>query len=329
LKVEETGTDGTNHFVTATGRTLDPIHTIWTWKILDPGYQNIDTLAGPIMAPNAYSQPHHGYNNHYYNTRIYKHVAEVQTAVAAPPTYTELTITAYSPVHLVVTDPQGKKIGYDPIADKEYDTLPNSFYEWGGYRNPLTGISSGVPKTKKVVINNPVTGEYTIQAIGTESGSYSMSAEYYNFSSKAEVKEYSDHYAITVGELHEHSITYSSTAPGPMPFTAGYSGGGQKPSDVNKFLRYVKPVESRNKIPAGTTFYDLIISYGATTDPATFAADLDGVNVTNLFNARAGTTETVTIPLTAGSQTLRLSVDGLNDANRNTTDTDRLTFIVQ
>jgi hypothetical protein len=276
----------------------------------------------------AYYQLHTGYENTYYGTRLYRNVNDSQTSAAAPPSYDELQIMAHSPVEIMVTDPEGRQTGLDPITGKWPENIPNSMYINQPYDDP-TGESAGAPQFKQVMIGSPISGEYTVRVVGTGIGEYHLSLLYLHSRTKVRVDSSTLSVPITIGEAHEYAITFDAAAPGPMPFTAGYSGGGQKPSDVNKFLRYVKPVESRNKLPAGTTFYDLIISYGTTTDPATFAADLDGVNVTNLFNARAGTTETVTIPLTAGSQTLRLSVDGLNDANRNTTDTDRLTFIVQ
>ncbi|MDH5510594.1 MAG: hypothetical protein OEZ32_09610 [Nitrospinota bacterium] len=53
------------------------------------------------------------------------------------------------------------------------------------------------------------------------------------------------------------------------------------------------------------------------------------IGAAHLFKPVAGTTEDVTIPLKAGSNTLTLSIDGLNARGTVSTDTDRLTFIVK
>lgn len=126
------------------------------------------------------------------------------------------------------------------------------------------------------------------------------------------------------------TFTIPGTTIGPMLETDGvkYNGGGQKPSDVNQFLWYRTPTEARTDLPAGTTTYDVIVNYGGTTLPATFAATLNGTDVKALFKPAPGVGEIVRIPIAQGSNKLQLSIEGATASGRIATDTDSLTLLV-
>ena len=104
------------------------------------------------------------------------------------------------------------------------------------------------------------------------------------------------------------------------------SGGGQR-SDVDDFLAYVNPLQRRTHLPVGTTSFPVRIVYGATVDSLSFRVSLDGVPFAG-FHPVPGTNETVTIPLSTGSHTLELQVDGIRSDGRVATDRDQLVFIV-
>ena len=89
----------------------------------------------------------------------------------------------------------------------------------------------------------------------------------------------------------------------------------------------MRPSERQTTLPAGTTTYNMIISYGDTIIPSTFNAELNGMDITSLFNPAPGGTEAVTLNLSQGRNTLVLSVDA-NLTNRIAGDKDRLVFIV-
>lgn len=106
-----------------------------------------------------------------------------------------------------------------------------------------------------------------------------------------------------------------------------YSGGGQQPAEVNKFLRYSAPIDNRVKLAAGTTKTSVAIYYGATIDPQSFRAALNGVDITSKFHPVPGTAEAVTVPV-AGTTKLQLSVEGRKASGGRATDSDTLTFLV-
>ena len=61
--------------------------------------------------------------------------------------------------------------------------------------------------------------------------------------------------------------------------------------------------------------------------PATFEVELNSSPSAG-FSPSAGTSQTVTIPLSPGRNTLAISVDGAFVDGRTATDRDRLTFVV-
>jgi hypothetical protein len=126
------------------------------------------------------------------------------------------------------------------------------------------------------------------------------------------------------------SWTVTGSTIGPMLESEGtkYNGGGQKPSDVNLFLSYRAPFEARNHLAAGTTDYTVIVYYGATTDPGTFTATLNGAPANGLFHPTPGAAEVVKIQLASGTNKLQLAIDGITQSGRVATDTDTLTFLV-
>ena len=106
----------------------------------------------------------------------------------------------------------------------------------------------------------------------------------------------------------------------------GFTGGGQR-SDVNAFLAYISPVASSTTLSSGTTSFDVTLLYGETIDAQTFQAVLNGQPVGG-FTPIAGTSQTVSLPLSVGRNVLLLSVDGTRSDGRIATDRDRLVLIV-
>jgi hypothetical protein len=108
-----------------------------------------------------------------------------------------------------------------------------------------------------------------------------------------------------------------------------FLGGGQSPREVNPFLRYASPTESRIFLPPAATAYEVVVMFGTTTDPATFTAELNGADVRSLFRPMPGVVNSVRIPLVPGTNKLQLSIQGITSSGRTGRDTDTLTMIVK
>ncbi len=131
------------------------------------------------------------------------------------------------------------------------------------------------------------------------------------------------------GTPSEFDLHTKVLAPYDLDESTLFLGGGQSPREVNPFLRYVAPTESRVHLPAGTAKYDVTLLYGRTTDPATFSATLDGTDITSQFRPMAGVVDTVTIPLKPGTTKLEISIQGKTSSGRVARDMDTLTFVVK
>lgn len=125
-----------------------------------------------------------------------------------------------------------------------------------------------------------------------------------------------------------YAIKTTTVAPFDLDESTLFAGGGQSPAEVNPFLRYAAPTESRTKLPAGTSSYMVIVRFGPTTIPETFTAVLNGIDVRSRFRPFAGAVNAVKFDLQPGSNKLQLSIEGTTSSGRTARDTDTLTLLV-
>jgi hypothetical protein len=237
-----------------------------------------------------------------------------------------LWIVIHSPAHMVVTDPAGRKSGFDATSGLYFDEIPGGGYDAGGLGDLDTGTAP-TSRAKVFELAGPAPGEYQFDLTGTADGTYTLEMRAYDQNGQQWQTAFRE-LAILPGEKHTYSLSYEPQ-PGITPnVTGGFDGGGQRPVDVNKFLSYIKPTLARTKLPSGTTSYALTLYYGSSVIPATFSATLNGLDISPRFTPTAGTWESVTLDLQPGSNVLRLSVEG-TVGTRTATDTDRLVFNVQ
>lgn len=227
----------------------------------------------------------------------------------------------HCPVEAYVVDPQGRKMGFDPISGKTYDEIPYS-----GYHGPIGG---GNPDDKFLDVIAAVDGDYVVTVVGTGTtqSKYDMEVRARTSSSTAMNKIINN---ISTGPnvVNKFLFHYDHSNIQNSSISVGFDGGGQRPKDVNKFLTYASPSESHTELPSGNTTFPLMIFYGKDIITSTFKASLNGVDITSLFHPNAGTYETVNLSLSSGRNVLILSVDG-NLEKRVATDTDRLVFVVK
>ena len=92
--------------------------------------------------------------------------------VTSSPEPASMTIVCQSAVDLMITDPQGRRLGDDPIAHANYDEIPSAYYEAGGIDDDETGAPEEDP-AKTIFIPNPVSGSYKLTIVGAKAGKYS------------------------------------------------------------------------------------------------------------------------------------------------------------
>ncbi|HEX5339806.1 MAG TPA: hypothetical protein VFX47_02885 [Gammaproteobacteria bacterium] len=294
-----------DHFVVAYGKIQNTMTSSWTLLDPDGGVKDTSSI----------------YHDQNLGSRVYKG----SSATYSFPLY-GFQITLYSPAELVVTAPDGKEqTGFDPTSGTTYSGIPNAIYSGESLRDDDTGEADPDP-IKFFYLPGPVTGNYTIQVIGTDTGTYSMKVSTLDSSGHEAAATELDDVPTFAGNIQQYTLDYQGSTSTPLTFEAGYAGGGQS-KQVNGFLEYSSPAAARVKVSANVTSYRIVLQYGSTIVPTTFSATLNGNDVSNLFHPQSGTTETVTVPLQAGSNKLLFKIQGVETNGHTATDRDSFTLI--
>jgi parallel beta-helix repeat protein len=108
-----------------------------------------------------------------------------------------LSIQLHSPIDMLVTAPDGKRMGKNFATGEEYNEIPGAFYS--GFQTD----------EEYITIPNPIDGEYKIEVQGTgNGGNYGVVTNYVSDNSNVS-KEYSG--TIKPGEVQETSIITGGT----------------------------------------------------------------------------------------------------------------------
>lgn len=173
-----------SHFVVATGKIV--VNGSPTYSLNDPefGYVTLEQK----------------YNGVYYKMVTYSQTSEDKRS---------LRISAHSPIQFVVTDPLGRRSGYDPATGQVLDEIPLGEY----FEDAIVGNGdpdSGVYLSSLVFeVNDPVDGIYAYTIYGTGTGSYEINATTYNWHGDAVVRY--EEGQIAVGEALDYEVPYEAT----------------------------------------------------------------------------------------------------------------------
>jgi hypothetical protein len=80
---------------------------------------------------------------------------------------------AKAPVSAILVDPQGHRLGYDPIRKNLYEDIPESTYT-GDKGNENVKVEE-IPSEIAFEVCNPVGGQYQLRLTGTQTGKYVVS----------------------------------------------------------------------------------------------------------------------------------------------------------
>lgn len=220
---------------------------------------------------------------------------------------------------LVLTDPQGRRTGLDPLTKVEYRKVPRSSYLAEG-----TG-----QRTMVLHIRQPMDGSYLLQMSGTAVGSYSLDFRAGDRGGTVAARPEFRNVPTARDAVHLYLVDYKATAKSPLKVAGGFDGGGGKGREINEFLTYANPAGPTIRLQAGVTRFPLLIFYGASIQPTTFNAMLNGTNISGRFTPAPDQYELVWVPLKPGSNTLALAVEGVTASGQKARDTDELVFLVE
>lgn len=126
---------------------------------------------------------------------------------AIDPSYFQIRVEAVA--ELLVTDPSGKQTGYN--AGSIATGIPHSGYQTDAVSDLDTGAPDPNP-TKVLSVRQPANGTYTIQVIGIQAGSYTVTVNAYN-SDGSPQKALTFSGTASVGSVDTYTFQYTNATP--------------------------------------------------------------------------------------------------------------------
>jgi hypothetical protein len=178
---------------------------------------------------------------------------------------------------------------------------------------------------KELLLSASAGGDDTLQVTGTGTGVYTL--EFTGEDTTGALSQTMSSPTPTArGVVHAYTLNLSN---GSAPGLSGKLTGNGRDGDANRFLTFANPTRHATLTRSGENNFALIIFYGATTDPTSFTAFLNGKDLHQLFSAAPGTSQTVNLPLPNGESTLNLKIDGRTTEGRIATESETLRFDVR
>ncbi|MBC7251042.1 MAG: hypothetical protein H5T62_12255 [Anaerolineae bacterium] len=106
-----------------------------------------------------------------------------------------LVFLGWSPADVLVTDPLGRSVGYDPVAGQIVNQIPGAFYTGNGADEEF------------ILIPGDLEGDYTVTASGTGTGLYAVSAHRVDSSGVQEIGIVSG--TIAPGQVVSGAVTWA------------------------------------------------------------------------------------------------------------------------
>lgn len=115
-----------------------------------------------------------------------------------------------APIEFAITNPQGHRTGYNPVTRTDDRAVANAFTYTLGTEASLLGDTEGSVTAKSFQIDNPETGTWRSEIIGTGSGTYDVDVVTVN--SGIPTKHLTLNGAIATGQRIKHQIKYELSA---------------------------------------------------------------------------------------------------------------------
>jgi hypothetical protein len=180
------------HYILATGESVSGQNK--TWFINDPGGCGRNIFDWPLTT----------LQERYANS----YLRQMWGAELTGGSLASLSIGLASPAELIITDPAGRKTGFDPRTSTEYNENPDAAYftdqliaddESGNQTDPIKWFDTAAP----------INGDYSIQVIGTGSGPYHVYIQMYYADGSPASQVFESQ--IDTGVKHTYSLHYSDT----------------------------------------------------------------------------------------------------------------------
>lgn len=180
------------HYFVVDGRSID------TYTVKDPYWYNTETLNDSRDTANHIQD----YNSYFARANLFSYL-ETPKKIAAL-----MSIYLASPAELIITDPEGKRIGRDPINNIIYNEIPGGSYTLEGAIISSDDPLDEIHEKKVVYIPNPNDGLYNIQVIGTGDGDYTLT--FFIYDDEGRSREVIQEGSIIQNNIQKFELNYST-----------------------------------------------------------------------------------------------------------------------
>jgi hypothetical protein len=123
------------------------------------------------------------------------------------------SFAVYSPANLMVTDPLGRRVGFDPATNSTLMEIPGAWY---------SGTSL---EPQAVTIPDPLDGYYSTLLVGTSTGTYSLISELIPIEGGTTTFA-ADNIPTAVGSRHQYTVDWEALAEGEAGVTIQVDSDG-------------------------------------------------------------------------------------------------------
>lgn len=177
-----------------------------TYAVRDPRWYNTRTLNEAATTSCTTGTCVRDYGDSFTSIRSFK---KVTSPVRSNPSI--ITMLS-SPGELLVTDPQGRRVGRDPIAEIDYAEIPDAVYGSEGISDPTSSSpQSATEFTKVLFVPAPVDGEYAVEVIGTGTGSYTLDVAIRSDACGLHTERITGETSVDVQD--QYTVTYNTGVP--------------------------------------------------------------------------------------------------------------------
>lgn len=173
-----------------------------TYTIKDPRWFNTNYLAQTSTYPFT-----RNYNNGFSSLRLFSPV--IGQNIVPDGIY----ISIASPAELLITDPQGRRLGRDPLTGISFNEINRGSYYQEGI-SAATDDPLSPHESKVLLIPTPTQGEYSLQVIGTGTGIYSLDSLLYDVQGDAHERSFVG--TTETGTVTDFGITFTPSQPANM-----------------------------------------------------------------------------------------------------------------
>ncbi|MCL5005350.1 MAG: hypothetical protein M1404_02355 [Acidobacteria bacterium] len=218
---------------------------------------------------------------------------------------------------MLITDPLGRRAGTDAITGKSFAEIPGGAAGDDSIDDPTDTSQNPVNiQAKELEVSPVLAGTYKLTISTAASGSYGLDIA--GFSREYQMRDVTlDDIPILAGTRQSYLVRPASAPRGGIELSGGFDGG-VSPRSMRPLLTYASPSAPETKLPVGTRSFPIVVFYDSRIVPQTFAARLEGRDISRTFHPVPGKFERVFIPAHPGLNIVVLTVQG--DTGSNVTD---------